>query len=167
MNVKPVQVWLAIVVLHAAQTIYYYPRLPNVMAQHFGAQGLPNGWAPKEVFFVFSWVLLLGISALLMLSPRMLRRMPASMINLPNKRYWLAPERKDESLAFVERQLKWMAVLTVTFLALVMHLAIRANFEPEHRLENGAFIVILVAFVLSIAWWIKKLYRRFPHPTSS
>jgi len=161
-NVKPLHAWLALVALHAAQTIYFYPRLPSVVAQHFGAQGLPNGWAPKDVFFAFSWGILLGISALLMLTPRMLRRIPVSMINLPNKQYWLAPKRKDESLAFVERQLEWMGVFTVAFLALVMHLAIRANFNPEHRLENGAFVVLLVAFVVSIAWWIVKLYRRFP-----
>src|SRR5262249_3322108 len=146
---RPLHVWLAIVALHAAQTIYYYPRLPTIVAQHFGAQGLPNGWAPKEGLFIVSWGILLFVSATLLLSPRLLRRVPVSMINLPNKQHWLAPERKQESLAYVERQLQWMAVLTVAFLALVMHLAIRANFNPEHRLENGAFIALIIAFVIA------------------
>ena len=167
MNAKPMHVWLVIVTLHAVQTTYFYPRLPAVVAQHFGAQGLPNGWTPKQDFFLISWVILLFVSLVLMLSPRMMRGVPVSMINLPNKQYWLAPERKGESIAFVERQLEWMAVITVAFLALVMHLAIRANFTPDHRLENEIFIALVIAFVVAIALWIVKLYRRFPHPTSS
>src|SRR3954471_4379187 len=109
---KPLCAWITIVLLHAAQTIYYYPRLPAVVAQHFGADGRPNGWAPREAFFAISWVVLLGISALLMLTPRLLRRVPVSMINLPNKRYWLAPERKQESLAFPQRGTEGIGVLT-------------------------------------------------------
>lgn len=159
---KPLYAWIAVVLLHAAQTIYYYPRLPAVVAQHFGPQGNPNGWAPREFFFGLSWAILLLLSALLMLTPRLLNRMPASMINLPNKGYWLAPERKTKSLEFMQRQLEWMAVITVAFLVLVMHLAIRANLNPGHRLENTLFIVLLAVFVVSIFWQIATLYRRFP-----
>src|SRR5437588_11310819 len=122
---KPLHAWITIVLLHAAQTIYYYPRLPAVVAQHFGAEGNPNGWAPREAFFLISWVVLLGISALLMVTPRLLRRVPVAMINLPNKDYWLAPERKEESLAFLQRGTEWVGVLTTGFLVVVTHLAIR------------------------------------------
>jgi uncharacterized membrane protein len=159
---KPLYAWITVVLLHAAQTIYYYPRLPAVVAQHFGAQGNPNGWAPREFFFGLSWFILLLLSALLMFMPRLLSRMPVSMINLPNKDYWLAPERKTESLRFMEQQMEWMAVITVAFLVLVMHLAIRANLNPAHRLENTPFIVLLAAFALLISREIATLYRRFP-----
>ena len=120
---KPLYAWITVVLLHAAQTIYYYPRLPAVVAQHFGAQGNPNGWAPREFFFGLSWFILLLLSGLLMFTPRLLSRMPVSMINLPNKDYWLAPERKAESLRFMERQMEWMAVITVAFLVLVLFVA--------------------------------------------
>lgn len=162
---KPLYAWAIVVLLHAAQTIYYYPRLPMVVAQHFGANGQPNGWASRDFFFAFSWLLLLGLGAIFMFAPRLLRRLPVSMINLPNKQYWLAPERKGESLGFVERQLQWMAVLTLAFLVLVMHLVIHANLSSGRHLENPAFIILLIAYVVSVAWWILKLYRRFPTET--
>jgi uncharacterized membrane protein len=161
---KPVHAWIAIVLLHAAQTIYYYPRLPAVVAQHFDAAGRPNGWASRDGFFVFSWMILLGISAIFMLTPRMLRRVPASLINLPNKDYWLAPERKEESLRSLGKELEWMGVLTIGFIALVMHLAIRANLLPGSRLENGPFLIVLVAFPIATAGWLARLYRRFRNP---
>jgi hypothetical protein len=90
---------------------------------------------------------------------------PVSLINLPNKDYWLAPERKEESLRFLEREMEWIGVMTVGFIALVLHLAIRANLNPEHRLENGAFVTLLVVFLVATSWWVVRLYRRFPNPS--
>jgi uncharacterized membrane protein len=165
--IKPLHAWVAIVLVHGAQTIHYYPRLPAVVAQHFGGDGRPNGWASRDSFFILSWTILLGISAIFMLTPRMLRKVPVSLINLPNKDYWLAPERKEESFNFLERQMEWMGVFTVGFIALVLHLAIRANLNPERRLENGAFVALLVAYVVATSWWIVRLYKRFPNPGST
>jgi len=165
--IKPVHAWIAIVLLHAAQTIYYYPRLPAVVAQHFDAAVRANGWASRDVFFILSWAVLLGISAIFMLTPRMLRRVPVSLINLPNKDYWLAPDRREESFNFLERQMEWMGVMTVAFIALVLHLAIRANLNPERRLQNGPFIALLVAYLVATSWWIVRLYRRFPRQPST
>ena len=92
--------------------------------------------------------------------------MPVSLINLPHKDYWLALERKEESLRFLEREMEWMGVMTVGFIALVLHLAIRANLVPDRRLENGAFVTLLVVFLVATTGWIVRLYRRFPSPSS-
>jgi len=91
-------------------------------------------WAGNSLLQLMPIVgVLLGISAIFMLTPRMLRRVPVSLINLPNKEYWLAPERRDESMRFLEREMQWMGVLTVAFLLLVLHLAIRANLRGRCR----------------------------------
>jgi len=161
---KPVHAWIAVVLLHAAQTIYYYPRLPAVVAQHFDAAGRANGWAPREFFFAFSWVILLGMSALMMLTPRLLKRVPVSMISLPNKQYWLAPERKEESLTFLQRGSEWIGVLMAGFLVAVMHLAIRANLDPNHRLDNGLFLALLVGFIAAMLIWTLRVFVRFAKP---
>ena len=152
--------------MHGAQTIYYYPRLPAVVGQHFGGDGRANGWASRDAFFILSWTVLLVISAIFIFTPRALRTVPVSLINLPNKDYWLAPERKEESLRFLEREMEWMGAMTVGFIALVLHLAVRANLNPEHRLENGAFVTLLFAFLMATSGWIVRLYRRFPDPSS-
>jgi uncharacterized membrane protein len=155
---------MVVVLLHAAQTTYYYPRLPAVVAQHFGADGRANGWASRDAFFILSWAMLLGLSAIFMLMPRTLRRIPVSMINLPHKDYWLATERKDESLSFIEEEMQWMGVLTVAFLVVVLHLAIRANLNPAHHLENVVFLALMAGFLLSTFAWMIRLFRRFPKP---
>src|SRR4051794_23950627 len=161
---KPLYAWITIVLLHAAQTIYYFPRLPAVVAQHFGAQGNPNGWAPREFFFGFSWVMLLGVSALLIWTPRLLKRVPAAMINLPNKQYWLAPERKQRSIEFLQRGTEWMGVLTSGFLVAVINLAIRANLAPDHRLDNGIFVPLLVSFITLMVLGSLRVFLHFARP---
>lgn len=43
---------LGIVLLAVIQSVYYYPKVPDIVASHFGPGGHPNGWMTKPIFFV-------------------------------------------------------------------------------------------------------------------
>jgi len=84
-----------------------YPQLPNVVASHFNGRGAPNGWQTKQAFFsVFIGV---GILAMVigLVIPRIIAAVPAQLINLPNKSYWLAPEHRQETMAFLNAYFAW------------------------------------------------------------
>src|SRR5437667_366923 len=90
-------------VLAAGAAIYfssYYAELPAVVASHFNAQGVPNGWQTKSAFFA----VFVGVSVLAVLVgfgiPRIISLMPPELINLPKKQYWLAPAHLAESHSF-------------------------------------------------------------------
>jgi uncharacterized membrane protein len=88
------QIALLILVLVAVvQFTYYYPRLPEMVASHFDGEGRPNGCMPKNEFFKMFAVITALIIGIFLLLPKLIKRVPPSMINLPNKDYWLAPER--------------------------------------------------------------------------
>jgi uncharacterized membrane protein len=36
------------------QSIYYYPRMPEVVASHFDGLGAANGWSSKNGFSAFT-----------------------------------------------------------------------------------------------------------------
>ncbi len=48
----PLFLYLAAAVSAILRCAYAYRQLPDVMASHFNAYGVPNGWQPKPAFFV-------------------------------------------------------------------------------------------------------------------
>lgn len=158
----------------AAMVVSYYPYLPENVASHFGAGGVANGWMSKKGFAAFSIVFPIVIATIMLAvqaSISMMARMPASMINFPNKKYWLAPERKDESLAFViPRVSRFMLVVgaaTIGLLAVVTVQAMRANLQPEPRLTGfwpvlAVYLVLVVGGSIRMTLAINRKFGRVP-----
>jgi hypothetical protein len=55
--------WLSLVLM-LAEIAYFYPQLPAVIASHFNAAGVANGWAPKSQFFTVIVPICAGFLAL-------------------------------------------------------------------------------------------------------
>ncbi len=155
------------VLIAVGQVLYYTPKLPVRVASHFGGDGVADGWQSPSGFMTFD-LLMIGIMAgSFGLLPALMRRFPASMINVPNRDYWLTPERRTETLATLERSMLWIGTLTMVFLILVMHMVIAANLNPPPVL-GGGFMPLLIGYLALIAVACFGLVRRFrlPTPTS-
>lgn len=152
-----------LLVILAAQAFYYYPLLPERMASHFGPDGRPNGWTTRDGFFaIIAFVVFIEGAAFLGL-PRILGRFPVALINLPNKHYWLAPERKEESLSWLALKMAWFGAAILAMIAVVNHMVILANLSAETRLSDGV-VAVVVAFLTFTAFWIGAIYRHFRLP---
>jgi uncharacterized membrane protein len=152
---------LAAVIL---QTLYYYPQLPSTVASHFGSGGRPNGWSSKDAFFGLYGGLLALLLALFTGLPVLFRRIPPFWINLPNKDYWLAPERRDRAISHLSREMLWFGNATIAFMIAVIELAIRANLSEFGRLSEPAMWSLLSAYFLYVAVWMIRFYRKFARP---
>jgi hypothetical protein len=89
-----------------------------------------------------------------------LPKTPVSLINLPNKEYWLAPERRAESMAILEKYMTAFWSATSIFLICVMDLAFTANLGRGQVLGEW-FLVLLAAFIFFTLAWTVSLIRRF------
>ena len=139
----------ALLVLYAA--VHFsssYSQLPAVVASHFNARGEPNGWQPKQAFFLV-FVVVSGIAALVGFGiPRIITSVPVELINLPNKSYWLAPERIAETQGFLKTYFAWFGCAIYLIIILTFDYAIQSNLHPENPPDFTRFWYVLGGFLL-------------------
>jgi uncharacterized membrane protein len=160
---KPRHLALLLWVLIALQCFAYYGQLPPTLASHFDSAGRPNGWSSKEAFIEL-YLFVAGLMTFLFFSmPGLLRRIPLVLINIPNRDYWLVPERKDRALEMLQEEMGWSGTGVLGMLVATIQLAIKANLSGG--LLSGAMWILLVAFILFTVALLIRLYRRFARPS--
>ena len=111
-----IAVFVILCVICLAHAFYYYPRLPDQVAHHFGASGRPDAFGSKMHFLIL-YIVTIAITAAMFLGFGLaLPKIPNSLINLPNKDYWLAPERRRQTLDYILPQMLWFGSLTLMLL---------------------------------------------------
>ncbi len=155
---------LALIALAAFQAAYYYPSLPETLASHFDGAGNPDGWSSRTSFIWMS----LGITGLVILTflavGPCIKLLPHGMINLPNKDYWLAPERRKQSIARIQTQLIWLGNLTLVLLLAVFQLVIEANLRSPPKMTGNIWWIMIPYLLLTLAWAIRFTiyFRKIP-----
>ncbi len=133
----------------ACQFVIYVPRMPEQVASHFDGAGTPNGLMSRNSFATFLAMLTFGMPLLIATVSQVAKRLPKEMINLPNKEYWLADERRVSSLEFTQNSLTMIAGLTACLFVLVNQLTFQANLAKE-PLNTRVAMIGLVVFLLGV-----------------
>lgn len=140
------------------QSLYFYPKLPATIASHYSARGAADGWASRPAFFGGYALILALMVAIFAGLPPLVGRLPDALINLPNKQYWLAPERRERTLALFGGQMRWFGVATLAELIVVFQLVISANLPGAAGFPAGLAGLALAAFLLFVlAWTVRML----------
>lgn len=153
--------FFAIVFGAIVQCISVFPTLPDRLASHFGPSGVPNGWMTKPQFLTVYALSLLPALAVEFWVARRIAKTPEARIHLPNKEFWLAPERREETLGYFQSFFAWYGCALLLLLVYVMGLALRANLDPSPRLPTGPTITAIIAFVAYNIGSVIAVYRRF------
>ncbi|HWZ55355.1 MAG TPA: DUF1648 domain-containing protein [Verrucomicrobiae bacterium] len=157
----PRGLFFAIVFAAIVQGVYGFPLLPDRMASHFAASGMPNGWMTKPQFFAVYAATLLPALVVEFWVGRSVAKTPDARINLPNKEHWLAPERRATTFAYFENFFAWYGCALLLLVVFIMGLAMRANLTPPPRLPTGPTITALVVFVSYNIAAVVMVLRRF------
>jgi uncharacterized membrane protein len=157
----PQAVFALLVFLGFLQARNFANAMPGVMATHFGASGSANGWQTKGQFFVVEIVMLVVCLLIGFGVPAIIAAAPPSLVNLPNKDFWLAPVRRDHTLAVFRIQMAWFACALITFLIVVNQLVFNANQSVPRHLNGPQFTMALVAFLAFVAIWTIRLISYF------
>ena len=114
----------------------------------------------KGEFATFYIVLVILTAALLGGLGELLRHVPDDLMNLPNKDYWLSPERHEATIGKITVSMASFGVATMILLIAVMHLAIVANLDGTKQLSILFFPFFLVYIVYVVIWTV-LLVRRY------
>ncbi|MBS0380081.1 MAG: DUF1648 domain-containing protein [Proteobacteria bacterium] len=138
--------------------------LPATVASHFGAGGNPNGSMSRNAYLSVMLALVAIVPLVMSVAPAHTLRNPDARINLPNRDYWLAPERREQTIQALLGQIRWFAAALLVFLCYTNVLVVRANaLAPPHL--NGAALGLGVLLLLaSLAVWALLLIARFRRP---
>jgi uncharacterized membrane protein len=157
----PNSLFFVLALVAAWQYAYYSPRLPEVLASHFAPNGAVNGWQSKSAFFSLELFIVVLAAVVGFGVPRIIAALPVSLINLPNKEFWLSAERRDETMAYMRAWSAWFGCALLAFLLFVMELAFRANLQTPVRFDNAAFLPALVGFVVFDTIAVLRLILHF------
>ncbi len=135
--------------------------LPQQVAAHFALDGRADHFLARDQYLalmigstVVATALVTGLLSTLVL------RFP-DLLNLPNRSFWLAPERRASTHALVSSRAVWLGAIVALF-ALGMHLLVlRANHANPASLDAVAFSGVVVAFLAALGAWFSNLRRHF------
>jgi uncharacterized membrane protein len=147
----------------ALRVLLAWAELPRRMASHFGPSGAADGFMSRDGFMLVM-ALVSGVPVLLSTGvPALIRHMPNEAINMPNRDYWLSPERRERSISRLSFWLGWLAVPIAALLVLVVDLTLRAN-VGRTGLDMSVFGAGFVAYVGGSAFVLIAMYRDFRVP---
>jgi uncharacterized membrane protein len=137
------------------------PGLPERVATHFGADGRPNRFASRESFVAITAITVLLPVAVLQGIGFLFGKIPVSLINLPNREYWLSGDRRTKTLERLRTAMFEFGNATLAFLLFVTWSVIDANKGGADVRLGGAFGYGLFAFLAFVVLWICFLLRPY------
>lgn len=163
------RMWLPIVVIAAlaiAAIVDFKrrsPQLPAQIATRFDAQGVPNGWTTRSQFVTTTIGAAVLVGGLVCGLPAVVWFAPASVMNVPHREYWLAPEREATARRMIIERMLWFLAATLALLAYVQHGVLKANLPPGGRFEMWWELGGYLAFTVL---WLAETFWAFRRPAS-
>jgi hypothetical protein len=137
--------------------------LPPMVASHFDAAGLPTAHMTRASYgkFVFGMGIGFPIAMVAMLSVVYSK---AKDMRLPNRNYWLAPERIAQTRALLVSHGVWFGCLMVAMVCYMHWLVMTAHRSVPPHLSNQLIIGGLLVFMGIALGWVIGLLRTFRRP---
>jgi hypothetical protein len=148
----------------AAFIIATADNLPAQVASHFGRADQPNAWTPRDTYVTIMVGAATLVPLLLVTLIVWLPRAFPSAVNIPNRDYWLAAERRERSLA-VLADFGWVFGCLLTLFIVGVHwVIVAANATVPAELPDRPFQALIATFVAAMCAWTAALCLRFRRP---
>ena len=138
-------------------------QLPTHVAVHFDAGGQATSFMSSGQYRLFILVFALALPVFLVATLRTVY-WRAKNFNLPNRDYWLAPQRIDRTRTFLVAHGVWFGILFTSLMCFMHWLVLDANRRIPPTLSNQAFFIGLLAFLGCMVAWLGTMLITFRRP---
>ncbi len=145
------------------QALFYYNGLPDIIASHFDAARWRDAWMSKNGFFAFEFAIIAILLLQFLGVPWLVGRLPIRWLNLPNRDFWFADERREGTLRTIRVYFEWFAVMMTVLFVAVNQLVFEANMNSRNLWSTGMWIILAV-YLVAVCVWMIALVLRFRHP---
>ncbi len=155
--------FLILTAAYGGLTLWAHSLMPDQIPVHFDGEGVPNRWAGKDEFLWVNISLVVVFFFTFALGAILIPKIPVKWINLPNKDYWLAPERKTHSFADMRVYYLAIGVVTLLLLGIIGWSSFEVAIGRQETLRYSWACLGVYSLALTILCVL--LYRRFGKPT--
>ena len=155
---------VALVVAAVAIVVGTSSSLPESVATHFGSGGHANGFMTRTGYQLFYGSLIILMTVVVYVATAWLPARNPTLVNVPNRAYWLDPARREAALRAIRTFGVALAIALVVLLVAIHLLILEAHERTPATLDEGTFFGVLGGFVVVLAVLIALLYVRFRAP---
>jgi len=154
--------FILVILFCAIETARLWTVAPAQMAAHFNVQGDPDRFAPREQVFAFELQTALVVIVLGFVVQVLTVFVPPAWINLPNREYWLAPERRDLISGRMGGFAGWVFGVILLAVHAGFELTVAASLHAPIRFQAGAMMAVMAAaffVVFGLLLWLGLSFR--------
>lgn len=141
----------AAIVISATAFVYMTcGQLPDPVASKFNADGHATSYMSRDAYRTFMTAFTLLIPLALLALQVWLPRVKPRMVSIPNRDYWLADERRPQTLSYLERHTLIFGSTPPLFFAGMHWLIMQANTRVPPQLDNPPFLLMTGVFVVCV-----------------
>ena len=159
----PVVSWAVFIVLVLGAAVYEYrtaTRLPRMVAVHFDQAGLATSFMAVSRYRLAISLLSIVLPVALVAVMAFAYSRAADM-KLPNRDYWMAPQRIARTRAFLVAHGIWFGSILIGLMCFLQWLVFDANQRRPPQLSNAAMLLGLTALLGCMVVWIGTLMVAF------
>lgn len=154
-------IFYVLVLLHLAHT---YTLLPEVVSTQFDIYGTPTRSMSRENFAMFHVGFVVFMSGIFAGMGHLASRLPVKYLNIPNKDYWLAPERRAETLQGLRHDLCVMGLIVGAFVMLIDYLVMDAAQRNARGMSPETLSTLVGCMAAATGLFVLRLVMKFRRP---
>jgi len=151
--------WIFSVAVMILQLLIFFPDLPETVPTHFDFAGQPDNYSSKASFLTLWIILIISINIWFPLIGLLIRKLPKSLVNIPNKYYWYStPDRIEKMTGITKTMLAMLFSLINLMFIYIFHHTYEISMHGESTLPMWViFIPIMLVMILPIIYLYKNL----------